>query len=61
MNETTAHLSTASAAPTKIEHFAALIVGAGISGVGGAYHLTTQCPEKSYVVLETQGASAGHG
>lgn len=29
-----------------------LIVGAGISGVGSAYHLKTQCPEKSFVVLE---------
>jgi cation diffusion facilitator CzcD-associated flavoprotein CzcO len=28
----------------KAEHFDVLIVGAGISGVGGAYHLTTQCP-----------------
>ena len=31
-------------APTKTEHFDVLIVGAGISGVGGAYHLTKQCP-----------------
>ncbi len=31
-----------------------LVVGAGISGVGGAYHLTQQCPEKSFVVLESQ-------
>jgi cation diffusion facilitator CzcD-associated flavoprotein CzcO len=35
------------------EHFDVLIVGAGISGVGGAYHLTKQCPDKSFVVLET--------
>ncbi len=34
------------------EHFDVLIVGAGISGVGSAYHLATQCPEKSFVVLE---------
>jgi len=34
------------------EHFDVLIVGAGISGVGGAYHLTKQCPGLSYVVLE---------
>jgi len=34
------------------EHFDVLIVGAGISGVGGAYHLTRQCPDKSFVVLE---------
>jgi len=36
----------------KTEHFDVLIVGAGISGVGAAYHLSQQCPEKSYVVLE---------
>ena len=27
-----------------VEHFDVLIVGAGISGVGGAYHLTTSAP-----------------
>ncbi|MGZ6008914.1 MAG: NAD(P)-binding protein, partial [Rhizomicrobium sp.] len=36
----------------KVEHFDVLIVGAGISGVGGAYHLTKQCPGMSFVVLE---------
>ena len=35
-----------------MEHFDVLIVGAGISGVGAAYHLTHQCPSKSFVVLE---------
>jgi cation diffusion facilitator CzcD-associated flavoprotein CzcO len=34
------------------EHFDVLIVGAGISGVGAAYHLTVQCPDTSFVVLE---------
>ena len=34
------------------QHFDVLIVGAGISGIGAAYHLKTQCPEKSFVVLE---------
>ena len=28
------------------EHFDVLIVGAGISGVGGAYHLQQQCPDR---------------
>ena len=41
------------------EHFDVLVVGAGISGVGGAYHLTTQCPDKSFVVLETQESFGG--
>ena len=35
-----------------VEHFDVLIAGAGISGVGAAYHLTTQAPEKRFVVLE---------
>src|SRR5581483_10037131 len=34
------------------EHFDVLIVGAGISGIGAAYHLQQQCPERSFVVLE---------
>ncbi|MDO8363657.1 MAG: NAD(P)/FAD-dependent oxidoreductase, partial [Actinomycetota bacterium] len=46
----TATLGTAAAQQT--EHFDVLIVGAGISGVGAAYHLTQQCPERSFVVLE---------
>jgi cation diffusion facilitator CzcD-associated flavoprotein CzcO len=41
------------------EHFDVLIVGAGISGVGGAYHLTHQCPAKSFVVLEALDSFGG--
>ncbi|MEO0981472.1 MAG: NAD(P)/FAD-dependent oxidoreductase [Pseudomonadota bacterium] len=36
----------------RVEHVDVLVAGAGISGVGAAYHLKTQCPDKSYVVLE---------
>ena len=32
-------------------HVDVLIVGAGISGIGSAYHLQDQCPGKSYVIL----------
>jgi cation diffusion facilitator CzcD-associated flavoprotein CzcO len=49
--------STSAAAST--EHFDVLIVGAGISGVGGAYHLTTQLPGTSFVVLEEQESFGG--
>ena len=35
------------------EHFDVLIVGAGITGINAAYHLTQQCPDKRFVVLET--------
>jgi len=44
---------------TKIEHFDVVIAGAGISGVGGAYHLTKQCPGTSFVVLEAQESFGG--
>jgi cation diffusion facilitator CzcD-associated flavoprotein CzcO len=45
--------------PQRVEHFDVLIVGAGISGVGGAYHLTKQCPGMSFVVLEAQETFGG--
>src|ERR1700752_317866 len=45
--------------PVTTEHFDVLIAGAGISGVGAAYHLTTQCPGTSFVVLETQKTFGG--
>src|SRR3954462_3170260 len=41
------------------EHFDVVIAGAGISGVGAAYHLTRQCPGTSFVVLETQNTFGG--
>jgi len=41
------------------EHFDVLIVGAGISGIGGAYHLNQQCPGTSYAILETQESFGG--
>jgi cation diffusion facilitator CzcD-associated flavoprotein CzcO len=46
-------------ASQKVEHFDVAIVGAGISGVGGAYHLKTQLPGTSYVVLEEQPSFGG--
>jgi cation diffusion facilitator CzcD-associated flavoprotein CzcO len=47
----------ASSGPT--EHFDVVIAGAGISGVGAAYHLARQCPGTSFVVLETQNSFGG--
>src|SRR3954454_16885435 len=46
-------------ATVNTEHFDVVIVGAGISGVGGAYHLTQQCPGKSFVVLEALESFGG--
>lgn len=42
-----------------VEHFDVLIVGAGISGIGSAYHLADQCPDKSFVVLEAYETFGG--
>ncbi len=42
-----------------IEHFHVLIVGAGLSGIGAAYHLQTECPKKSYLLLEGRNAIGG--
>jgi cation diffusion facilitator CzcD-associated flavoprotein CzcO len=44
---------------TTAEHFDVLIAGAGISGVGGAYHLSKQCPGRRFVVLEAQEGFGG--
>jgi monooxygenase len=40
-------------------HFDVIIVGAGISGIGSAYHLQDQCPGKSYVILESKDTFGG--
>ncbi len=49
----------APAAAARTEHFDVLIVGAGISGVGAAYHLTRQCPDRRFVVLEVEETFGG--
>jgi len=41
------------------DHVDVLIVGAGISGIGAAYHLTKQCPGTSFVILESQDHFGG--
>ena len=50
---------SASASPKPAEHFDVLIVGAGISGIGSAYQLTKQLPDKSFVILESQESFGG--
>jgi monooxygenase len=42
-----------------VEHFDVLIVGAGLSGIGAAYHLQAECPKKSYLILEGRNAIGG--
>ncbi len=40
-------------------HTDVLIIGAGISGIGAAYHLQQQCPDRSYLILEAQPTFGG--
>ena len=42
-----------------VEHFDVLIVGAGLSGIGAAYHLQAECPRKTYLILEGRNAIGG--
>ena len=42
-----------------MEHFDVLIVGAGLSGIGAAWHLQDRCPGKSYAILEARSAIGG--
>ncbi|VFT40030.1 putative potassium transport flavoprotein [Pseudomonas aeruginosa] len=42
-----------------VEHLDVLIVGAGLSGVGAAYHLMKHCPGKSFALLEGRAAMGG--
>lgn len=45
--------------PDLVETFDVVIVGAGISGIGAAYHLTKQCPGMRFVVLEALESFGG--
>jgi monooxygenase len=42
-----------------LEHVDVLIVGAGLSGIGAAYHLQQNCPGKSYAILEARDGIGG--
>jgi monooxygenase len=39
--------------------FDVIVVGAGLSGIGVAYHLQRDCPRKSFIILEARGAIGG--
>ena len=52
--DTVAHFAS-----TDTEHVDVLIVGAGLSGIGAAWHLQDKCPGKSYAILEARDASGG--
>jgi monooxygenase len=46
-------------APEHTEHVDVLVVGAGISGIGAAYHLTHERPGTSFVVLDALDSFGG--
>lgn len=41
------------------DHVDVLIVGAGLSGIGAAYHLQSNCPWATYAVLESRDSMGG--
>ncbi|AKU18598.1 FAD-containing monooxygenase EthA [Luteipulveratus mongoliensis] len=41
------------------DHLDVVIVGAGLSGVGAAYRLQTECPDRSYAILESRDTMGG--
>ena len=41
------------------DHVDVVVVGAGLSGVGAAYRLSSECPDRSFVVLEAREAMGG--
>src|ERR1700722_15591548 len=45
--------------PGRVQYVDVLIVGAGLSGIGAAYHLQTKCPAKTYAILDGRSAIGG--
>ena len=46
-------------AQTEIPHFDVVIVGAGLSGIGAAFHLQKHSPDRTYTILEGRAAMGG--
>ncbi len=44
---------------TATERVEVVIVGAGLSGIGAAWHLQQHCPERDYLILEARDAIGG--
>lgn len=42
-----------------MEHVDVLVVGAGLSGIGAGYRLQTQCPDRTYAILEARDSVGG--
>src|SRR4051794_28305655 len=43
----------------RMNHVDVLVVGAGLSGVGAACHLTRNCPDKTFAVVEARDDVGG--
>ena len=41
------------------EYFDVVIVGAGLSGIGAAWHLQDKCPDRRYVIIEERKSMGG--
>src|SRR5579885_2285446 len=41
------------------DHYDVLIIGAGLSGIGMACHLMTECPDQRFAILERRQAIGG--
>ena len=41
------------------EYFDVIIVGAGLSGIGAAWHLQDKCPDRNYLILEERESMGG--
>ncbi|MXG89175.1 flavin-containing monooxygenase [Nocardioides flavescens] len=41
------------------QHVDVVVVGAGLSGIGAGYRLQTECPERSYLILEARESMGG--
>lgn len=42
-----------------MKHYDVIIVGAGLAGIGAAYHLQSSCPSHSYAILESKSSIGG--
>jgi cation diffusion facilitator CzcD-associated flavoprotein CzcO len=41
------------------DHVDVLVVGAGLSGIGAAYHLSSECPDRTFTILEGRSDLGG--